>query len=172
MNDCWYLMNIKLLFAFFFGNNFVVRLAFIATLIPIHCICRAARRGRGYHEALQSYSIVVLATVCAAFSLLALVATLTCVHNVASLAASQQLYDICPLEVKRQIWLADGDVFRKEVFPILTELIAETNARDPLYELLPDDDTPPPALRRQQVLRASYTQRERDIDDNDDNEKT
>lgn len=35
--------------------------------------------------------------------------------RIASLAASQQLYDLCPIEVKRQIWIADGDVFRREV---------------------------------------------------------
>jgi hypothetical protein len=64
------------------------------------------------------------------------------------LAASQELYDLCPVEVKRQIWLADEEVFRRDVFPILEDLSADNNPRDPLYELLRDDTTPPPAMRR------------------------
>lgn len=89
-----------------------------------------------------------------------------------SLSAAPQLYDVCPIEVKRQIWLADADVFRREVFnnsrlwfftliifrffaiqifPLLTEFIAETNPREPLYDLLHNETTPPPVARRKQV---------------------
>jgi hypothetical protein len=43
-------------------------------------------------------------------------------------------------------------VFRREAFPLLDELIADVDPREPLYDLLHDETTPAPAERRRQCV--------------------
>ena len=68
----------------------------------------------------------------------------------ASLASQPTLYARCALPVQQQIWEHDPTVFRREVFPVLTELIAEDNPVEPLYDMLHDETTPGPAERRRE----------------------
>jgi hypothetical protein len=54
--------------------------------------------------------------------------------------------------VRRHIWRHSPDVFRREAFPLLDELIADVDPREPLYDLLHDETTPAPAERRRQCV--------------------
>jgi len=59
------------------------------------------------------------------------------------LAAAQDLYQSCPIEVKRQIWQLDPKLFRDCVHPLLEEYMVDEELSASAREIVDENRTTP-----------------------------
>lgn len=60
------------------------------------------------------------------------------------LSINQELYQTCPLEVKRQIWQVNQQLFEEQIIPLLVEYTNQQYKNLDAYEMYHDSSSPPP----------------------------